>query len=73
MALLVHRDPDPRRFQPTREGRARELAALVRVEDVRVRADQQLRFRGLHAEPAIERLRPLPRQYARGVPVHHRH
>ena len=69
----VHRHARARLRQPPGERLARELAALVRVEDLRARVRLQGLLQRLGAETAVERVRQPPRQHAATRPVHHRH
>jgi hypothetical protein len=71
-AGAVHADLDVTVFQPPRELLARELAAVVRIEDGwRALAGQGLRYR-LHAAVGRQRVGQPPRQHSATRPVHHR-
>ena len=57
----VHTDLDARVFQESSELLAGELAALVRVEDVRIPVADERLLDGLDAEVRRPRVRQLPR------------
>ena len=71
-AGAVHTDLDAMVFQESRELLAGELAALVRVEDVRRAIAGQGLLDRLHAEVGRQRVGQPPRQHAATRPVHHR-
>src|SRR5664280_3895171 len=60
-ALAVHADGDPVFDQNASECRAGELAALIRVEDIRLAVTSQSVFKRLDAECRFHRDRQPPR------------
>ena len=52
-AFAVHRDPDAARFQDRRELRRSELAALIRVENLRATMAPQGFLKSLDAESDV--------------------
>ena len=65
----VHTDLDAMVFQESRELLAGELAALVRVEDVRIPVADQRLVDGIDAEVSRQRVRPPPRPHSATRPV----
>ena len=63
-AGAVHTDLDAMVFQESRELLARELAAWVRLEDVRIAVADQRLLDGLDAEVRRQGVRQPPRQHA---------
>jgi len=70
-ALAVHADADPVFNQHASESRAGELAALVRVEDLRLTVASESVLEGLDAERRLHRDRYSPRQHATAEPIEH--
>jgi len=54
-ASSIHTDLDPSRFEPLREGRTRELAALIAIEDLRPPLVERL-LQGVKAEDRVLRV-----------------
>ena len=72
-ALAIHGDLNAGRLQFVRPVPAGELAALVRVEDLRLSIALQGGVQRFQAETRILGDRQLPRQHVARVPVHDRH
>src|SRR5246127_5896661 len=70
-ALAVHADGDGVFDQHAREGRAGELAALVRVEDIRFAKASESVLKGLDAERRLHRDRYAPRQHTTAEQTEH--
>src|SRR5271169_2280095 len=70
-ALAVHADGDGVFDQHASEGRAGELAALVRVEDIRFAMASEGVLKGLDAERRLHRDRYAPRQHTTAEPIEH--
>jgi hypothetical protein len=58
-------------FQHASEGRAGELAALIRVEDFRLAVTSESVLERLHAECRLHGDRDAPRQHAAAEPIEH--
>ena len=72
-APAVHRDLDAGGLQVPGEGAARELAALVGVEDLRRAMAGQRVVEGFDAEARVEGVRQPPGQHMPACPVHDRY
>ena len=72
-APAVHRDLDAGGLQAPGEGAARELAALVGVEDLRRAMAGQRVVEGFDAEARVEGVRQPPGQHMPACPVHDRY
>ena len=70
-SLPVHADPDSVFFEQAGESLARELAPLIRVEDLRGAVALQGFFNRLHAKSGVHRDRYPPGQRLTAAPVHH--
>src|SRR6266498_1470890 len=70
-ALAVHADGDGVFDQHAGEGRPRELATLIRVEDLRLAVASESVFERLDAERRLHRDRYAPRQHATAEPIEH--
>jgi hypothetical protein len=68
--FAVHRDPGANPFQPVSPGEGRELAALIRVHDLRWSEAVDGLGQRLDAEVGLQRVRDAPRQYLPGILVH---
>src|SRR5450759_5941446 len=68
-ALAVHADSDPIFDQHASECRAGELAALIRVEDLRFAVASKSVLKRLDAECRFHRDRYAPRQHATAEPI----
>ena len=68
-SLAVHRDADAVPVEQPGELAARELAALIGVEDLRLAVPGDRFFDGLRAERRVHRDRQPPRQHLAAVPV----
>jgi len=70
-AFAVHADLDLSAAQHVQEFQARELAALIGVEDLRAAVPRQRIFQRRDAEVARKRWRQAPAQHLAARPVHH--
>ena len=70
-AFAVHADCNAVAGEHAGEGRARELRALVGIEDVRLAVTSQRILQRFHAERCLHRDRQPPRQHAAAEPVEH--
>jgi hypothetical protein len=71
-AAPIHRDADASFGEPAGEGGARELAALVRIEDAGIaEAGERFLERG-DAKRYVHGVRQPPREHGSACPVHHR-
>ena len=68
----VHADLNTLLFKLAGELAARELAALVRVENRRTSAGRERFFQCFDAKTRVQRVRQPPRQNASAVPIHYR-
>ena len=71
-AATVHADLDTLLFKLASEISARELAALVGVENRRTAACCKRFFQCFDAKTRVQRVRQPPRQNTSTVPIHHR-